>query len=87
MSNTSGRLTRVEALHQARADALISGLRQEPVGAAILDTWARGEIDGDEARRRLDARLAAELGGRPGSPRVPHCGQEDSGTPTEETTA
>ena len=53
-------LTRTEALRQARANALISGLRQEQVGTAILDAWARGEIDGDKARRRLDARLAAE---------------------------
>ena len=60
MSGTSGSPTRVEAARKARANALIEGLRQEPTGAAILDAWARGEIDGDEARRRLDARLAAE---------------------------
>ena len=63
MSGINGTPTRVEALRKARANALIEGLRQEPVGAAVLDAWARGEIDADEARRRLDARLAAEQAG------------------------
>ena len=63
MADTDGKPTRADALRKARANALLEGLRQEPVGAAILDAWARGEIDGDEARRRLDARLAAEQSG------------------------
>ena len=63
MSGINGTPTRVEALRKARSNALIEGLRQEPVGAAVLDAWARGEIDGDEARLRLDARLAAEQAG------------------------
>lgn len=63
MSGINGTPTRVEALRKARSNALIEGLRQEPVGAAVLDAWARGEIDGVEARLRLDARLAAEQAG------------------------
>ena len=52
--------TRAEALREARADSLIEGLRENPDATPIVDAWARGEIDGDEARRRLDARLSAE---------------------------
>ena len=63
MSGINGTPTRVEALRKARSNALIEGLRQEPVGAAVLDAWARGEIDGVEACLRLDARLAAEQAG------------------------
>ena len=63
MSSISGTPTRVEALREARADSLIEGLREDAGSAVILDAGARGEIDGDEARRRLDANLAAEQAG------------------------
>lgn len=48
---------RIEALRLARVDSLIEGLRAPADDDAVLDTWARGEIDGDEARRRLLANL------------------------------
>jgi len=38
-------------------DSRIEGLRSSAEGTAVLDAWARGEIDGDEARRRLRANL------------------------------
>lgn len=51
MSGNSGAATRVEA----QADSLMKGLREDLGAAVILETWARSEIDGDEARRRRDA--------------------------------
>lgn len=48
---------RVEALRLARVNSLIEGLRGEPDGAAVLDEYARGEIEEDEVLRRLDALL------------------------------
>ena len=48
---------RTEALRLARVDSRIEGMRSSAEGAAVLDTWARGEIDDDEARRRLLANL------------------------------
>jgi hypothetical protein len=48
---------RTEALRLARVDSRIEGLRSSAEGTAVLDAWARGEIDGDEARRRLRANL------------------------------
>ena len=61
MVNPDGLVTRTQALQEARADGLIEGLREDRHAAAVLDTWARGEISGDEARRRLDAKLQADL--------------------------
>lgn len=51
---------RTEAVRRARADSLIEGLRALPADAAVLDAYARGEIDGDEVMRRLDANLRAD---------------------------
>ncbi len=48
---------RTEALRLARVDSRIEGLRAPADDDAVFDTWARGEIDGDEARRRLRANL------------------------------
>ncbi len=54
---------RTEALRLARADSRIEGLRSSAEGTAVLDTWARGEIDDDEARRRLHANLEKDKKG------------------------
>ena len=51
---------RTEALRLARVDSLIEGLRAPADDEAVLDTWARGEIDADEARRRLRANLETD---------------------------
>ncbi len=50
---------RVEALRLARVDSQIEGRRAHPDDAKVLDAWARGEIDGDEALRRCLGRIHA----------------------------
>ncbi|KXV75574.1 hypothetical protein AD953_06910 [Acetobacter malorum] len=46
---------RTRAVHKARVNNLIEGLREDPRDAALLDAYARGEITSDEARRRVVA--------------------------------
>ncbi|MDQ1411304.1 MAG: Antitoxin VbhA [Acidobacteriaceae bacterium] len=49
---------RVEAMCLARHSNAMEGLRELPEDALVLDAFARGEIDGHEARRRIKARIA-----------------------------
>ncbi len=49
--------SRAEGIRLARVDALIEGLREHPDDAPVLDAYARGEIDADEVRRRVLARI------------------------------
>lgn len=44
---------RARAVHKARVNNLIEGLREDPRDAPVLDAYARGEISGDEARRQV----------------------------------
>ncbi|NHN93257.1 antitoxin VbhA family protein [Acetobacter sicerae] len=46
---------RTEAVRKARVNNLIDGFREDPRDADVLDAYARGEINGDEARRRVVA--------------------------------
>ena len=55
---------RVEAMRQARHSNAMEGLRELPEDAAVLDAYARGEIDGDEARRLIKARIARSIKAR-----------------------
>lgn len=48
---------RTEAVRLARVHSRISGQRGSSEGKAVLDAWARGDIDLDEARRQLRANL------------------------------
>lgn len=48
---------RLDAVRQARVDSQIEGHFSHPDDAKLLDAWARGEIDGDELRRRVLARI------------------------------
>lgn len=50
---------RLDAVRQARVDSQIDGRRAHPNDDKLLDPWARGEIDGDEVRRRVVARVHA----------------------------
>jgi hypothetical protein len=50
---------RLDAVRRARVDSQIEGQRAHPDDAKLLDAWARGEIDGDEVRRRALARIHA----------------------------
>lgn len=55
---------RVEAMRQAPHSNAMEGLRELPEDAVVLDAYARGEIDGDEARRRIKARIALNIKAR-----------------------
>jgi hypothetical protein len=46
---------RTEAMRLPRHSNAMEGLREHPEDAAVLDAYARGEIDGDEARRLIKA--------------------------------
>jgi Antitoxin VbhA len=52
---------RLDAVRQARVDSQIEGQRAHPDDDKLLDAWARGEIDGDEVRRRILARASAKV--------------------------
>ncbi len=55
---------RRDAVRRSRVDSQIEGQRVHPDDAKLLDAWARGEIDGDEARRRGLTRIHAEHANR-----------------------
>ncbi len=48
---------RMHALELARVDSQIEGQFAHPDDAAVLDAYARGEIDGDEFTRIILARV------------------------------
>jgi fido (protein-threonine AMPylation protein) len=52
---------RRDAVRRSRVDSQISGQCAHPDDAKLLDAWARGEIDGDEVRRRALARISAQV--------------------------
>ena len=51
---------RLQAVQDALASAAREGQRISPEAAADLEACARGEITGDEVRRRIMARLQAD---------------------------
>ena len=52
---------RQAALAAARANNATEGLSCFPADDAVLDAWARGEIEDHDVLRMLDANLAEEL--------------------------
>jgi hypothetical protein len=61
---------RAEAVRDVRHSNAMEGLRELPEDAVVIDAYARGEIDGDEARRRIRARIARSLKARTDVARV-----------------
>ena len=58
---------RVEAMRLAHHSNAMEWLREVREDAAVLDAYARGEKDGDEARRLIKARIARRIS-RPALP-------------------
>lgn len=52
------------SVHNTIANGVLEGWTPEPADIADLTALARGDIDGDEAVRRSDARMAARFGAR-----------------------
>lgn len=52
------------SVHHTIANAVLEGWTPEPADIADLTALARGDIDGDQARRRGDERMQARFGAR-----------------------